>query len=129
RASTQPILHVNRAFERLFGYSSADLVGSSLRMLGGPDTSAELMELLARVAIEGREETHELVAYRKDGARMSLEAAAAPVRAADGAVTHCVWVFSDVTSRKEAEQQAHALAHAEKLRALGQMASGIAHDL
>jgi diguanylate cyclase (GGDEF)-like protein len=35
----------------------------------------------------------------------------------------------DITERKEAEQQRHALAQAEKLRALGQMASGIAHDL
>jgi len=113
----------------LFGYSSTELVGSSLRMLGGPDTSLEVFDLLARVAVEGREETHEFVAYRQDGVRMHVEAAAAPVRATDGTVTHCVWVYTDVTSRKEAEQQAHALAHAEKLRALGQMASGIAHDL
>jgi len=129
RAPTRPILHVNPAFERLFGYASADLIGSSLRLLAGPDTTVEVSELLAQVAVEGREETHVFVAYRKDGARMVVEATAAPVRATDGTVTHCVWVFSDVTSPKEAEQQAHALAHAEKLRALGQMASGIAHDL
>jgi CheY-like chemotaxis protein len=35
----------------------------------------------------------------------------------------------DVTERKESEQQREALANTEKLRALGQMASGIAHDL
>jgi signal transduction histidine kinase/ActR/RegA family two-component response regulator len=35
----------------------------------------------------------------------------------------------DITERKEAEQQRHMLAQAEKLRALGQMASGVAHDL
>jgi diguanylate cyclase (GGDEF)-like protein len=35
----------------------------------------------------------------------------------------------DVTERKESEQQREALAKTEKLRALGQMASGIAHDL
>ena len=35
----------------------------------------------------------------------------------------------DVTEAKRAEQQREAMAQSEKLRALGQMASGIAHDL
>jgi CheY-like chemotaxis protein len=35
----------------------------------------------------------------------------------------------DITDAKRAEQQREAMAHSEKLRALGQMASGIAHDL
>jgi PAS domain S-box-containing protein len=38
-------------------------------------------------------------------------------------------VLMDVTERKQAEQQRELLARGEKLRALGQMASGIAHDL
>jgi PAS domain S-box-containing protein len=35
----------------------------------------------------------------------------------------------DITEAKQAEQQGKALAQSEKLRALGQMATGIAHDL
>src|SRR5450631_3402249 len=35
----------------------------------------------------------------------------------------------DVTERKQAEQQREAMAQSEKLRALGQMATGIAHDI
>jgi signal transduction histidine kinase/ActR/RegA family two-component response regulator len=35
----------------------------------------------------------------------------------------------DITDRKDAERQRERLGQAEKLRALGQMASGIAHDL
>ena len=35
----------------------------------------------------------------------------------------------DVTEARQAEQQREAMAQSEKLRALGQMASGIAHDL
>src|SRR6266851_4829840 len=35
----------------------------------------------------------------------------------------------DITERKQAEQQREAMAQSEKLRALGQMATGIAHDL
>src|ERR1700682_4315337 len=35
----------------------------------------------------------------------------------------------DVTEARQAEQQREAMAQSEKLRALGQMATGIAHDL
>ena len=35
----------------------------------------------------------------------------------------------DITEARQAEQQREAMAQSEKLRALGQMASGIAHDL
>src|SRR2546422_9185061 len=35
----------------------------------------------------------------------------------------------DITAAKQADQQRDAMAQSEKLRALGQMATGIAHDL
>ena len=38
-------------------------------------------------------------------------------------------VMLDITAQKEAERQRQALARSEQLRALGEMASGIAHDL
>src|SRR5260221_11384008 len=38
-------------------------------------------------------------------------------------------VAMDITAQKEAEAARHAMAHGERLRALGEMASGIAHDL
>jgi PAS domain S-box-containing protein len=38
-------------------------------------------------------------------------------------------IAMDITERKEAEAARHLMAHGERLRALGEMASGIAHDL
>jgi diguanylate cyclase (GGDEF)-like protein/PAS domain S-box-containing protein len=44
--------------------------------------------------------------------------------------TNTVMVHAeDITEAKQAEQQREAMAQSEKLRALGQMATGIAHDL
>jgi PAS domain S-box-containing protein len=129
RRPERPVQYTNPAFDRLFGYAANELLGESLRRLGGPETDPAVQDQLTRVAMQGLEESHELAAYRKDGTRVWLEIAAAPVRGTDGGVTHCVWTFTDITARKQAEQQADARAHAEKLRALGQMASGIAHDL
>lgn len=46
-----------------------------------------------------------------------------------GRAVRILGTHRDITVGKQAEQQRQALAQAEKLRALGQMASGIAHDL
>jgi PAS domain S-box-containing protein len=47
----------------------------------------------------------------------------------NGRVRHVSGVVLDITARKEAERQREWLARSEQLRVLGQMASGIAHDL
>jgi signal transduction histidine kinase/ActR/RegA family two-component response regulator len=46
-----------------------------------------------------------------------------------GRVQRVMGIAMDISERKEAEAARQMLSHAERLRALGQMASGIAHDL
>jgi signal transduction histidine kinase len=50
-------------------------------------------------------------------------------RDADGRAVRLVGVVRDNTARKEGQAVRHMQAQGERLRALGQMASGIAHDL
>ena len=52
-----------------------------------------------------------------------------PDRDAGGRLVSVTGVAMDITTRKEAEAVRHRLAKGERLRALGEMASGIAHDL
>jgi PAS domain S-box-containing protein len=47
----------------------------------------------------------------------------------DGQALRMTGIAMDISERKEAEAARQALSHSERLRALGQMASGIAHDL
>lgn len=49
-----------------------------------------------------------------------------PLRAADGAVIGAVEVFDDVTDLRRLEQQ---LERVERLRSLGEMAAGVAHEI
>jgi PAS domain S-box-containing protein len=47
----------------------------------------------------------------------------------NGRALRMIGIATDITGQKEAEAVRHTLAQGERLRALGEMASGIAHDL
>jgi PAS domain S-box-containing protein len=51
------------------------------------------------------------------------------LRDAHGRAAHVTGIATDITAQKRAETQRELLARGERLRALGQMAGGIAHDL
>jgi signal transduction histidine kinase/ActR/RegA family two-component response regulator len=64
-----------------------------------------------------------------DGVTLWLAGRARATADAAGGARRILGVVLNVTERKQAERQRAALTHSEQLRALGQMASGIAHDL
>ena len=64
-----------------------------------------------------------------DGSVHWIEDSGRAFYAANGTPVRMTGVSLDITERKQAEQQREAMAQSEKLRALGQMATGIAHDL
>jgi PAS domain S-box-containing protein len=120
----------NLAAERLFGYTAAELVGQSIGQLvpeaalHETDTTWFASVLSGESAVSAG---HECEGRRQDGARLPLELATSETWL-DGR-RRLIVVARDISQRKHAEQQRQALAQSEKLRALGQMASGIAHDL
>jgi PAS domain S-box-containing protein len=68
-------------------------------------------------------------AYRivlPDGRQRWISASAGPLRAPDDELQGIVWVARDTTEERDRHERE---ARGEKLRALGQMASGVAHDL
>ncbi|MFZ0789751.1 MAG: PhnD/SsuA/transferrin family substrate-binding protein [Chromatiaceae bacterium] len=73
------------------------------------------------------------VFWRKDGTSFPVEYSSNPIRDERGATVGTVVVFRDVTERKQAEDQVRQhqsdLAHVARLSTLGEMASGIAHEL
>ena len=99
------IEYVNPQFTLNTGYSFEDVVGRNPRILrdgGKPD--AEYKALWETIS-SGRTWTGEFCNRRKDGSTYWEEAIIAPIRNAEGAITHYVAIKEDVTARKKAERE------------------------
>jgi PAS domain S-box-containing protein len=92
---------VNAAFEALFGYAAAEVVGAGIDRLIVPETlRSESSDLEARVR-RGEVVRVEVERMRKDGGRIQVRLSAAAVKAAaDGAL---VALYEDISDRKAAE--------------------------
>jgi len=134
RLPDEPLIYVNEAFERLTGYSVEEAVGQNCRFLQGDGSDGEAIAKM-RAAIENDEATAvELRNYRKDGTEFWNRIEIAPIREANGDVTHYVGYQTDVSARKEAEIAARERADAlerkqQKLESLLARIEGLLHDV
>ncbi len=121
----QRFMMANPAFEKMSGYSEEALCRRSPWQLEGPCTdvaaSAELRQALA----EGRDARVSYAVQRDDGTPWWTELSMSVLRNAVGDPTHFLFVYNDITARKEAEA---ALLRAQKMEAIGQLTGGVAHD-
>jgi len=101
------IVFVNAAFTTLTGYSAAEALGRSPRMLQGPQTNREALGALRRALDQGEHFAAETINYRKDGSPYHVAWSIAPIHGADGKITHFVSIQQDITAlrRSEVEQQ------------------------
>ena len=125
RSPGRPITLCNPAFERLTGYSAADVIGQPACFLQQANCDQEASAELHRALDEHRDCRITMINHRKDGQPFWNELTLSAVRNAVGEVTHFLLLHVDVSDRRRTEE---ALLQAQKLQALGQLASGIAHD-
>ncbi len=125
------IIWVNPAFSRLTGYSAAEAVGSSFRLLRSGVHDQPFYERLWSTILAGRVWQGEVVNRRKDGSLYPEEAAITPVLDSAGAITHFIAIKQDISARKQAEdairQSEDRLRQAQKREATARLAGGVAH--
>ncbi|PWY57607.1 histidine kinase [Legionella qingyii] len=100
-----PIIYVNKAFERITGYSERQILGQNLSFLHGSKVEHVNHKRITLAIKELREETVELESYRRSGEVFWCEVSVAPVRDSFDNVKHYVCILNDVTQRREMEQQ------------------------
>lgn len=101
RLPDNPLIYVNSGFERLTGYSRAEVLGRNCRFLQGPEVDQPELDRL-RAALKKREPCTVLLEnFRKDGSPFWNRLSITPVRDPAGVVTHFIGVQSDVSEEKE----------------------------
>jgi PAS domain S-box-containing protein len=99
----------NPAAERIFGWSRAEMIGRGGLPMAPPEIRAEAEELFARVLGGEWVNDFETVRLRKDGARVPVSIAAAPVRDGTGRIVSNMVAYTDITERKAQEAEVHRL--------------------
>ncbi len=100
-----PILYVNPAFERMSGYTAAEVVGRNCRFLQGPDRDQDAVATIRAAVRTGASCQVVLRNYHKDGALFWNELYVSPVHDANGDLIAFIGVQNDITTRKALEQQ------------------------
>jgi len=116
----------NPASERIFGWSADEVVGRPMPLAMTPPE--DRMPSQARIArtIQGGVATGDRVRrLTKDGEERWIDIYAAPLRDRRGTTIGVAGQLVDVTERVQLEAQ---LLHAQKMEAIGLLASGLAHD-
>ena len=98
------IIYVNEAFTRMNGYSLAEVVGKTPRILQGEKTDRTEIKKLWDALSCWETATVEVINYRKDGSEFWVEFSVVPVADKNGWYTHWVSVQRDITERKQAEK-------------------------
>ena len=101
--SDNRIISVNPAFTTITGYQAEEAIGRDPSFLGGGTHLPQFYEAMWRSLHQDGNWYGELVNRRKNGERFVESLSITPMRSQDGAISHFVGVFSDITERKLAE--------------------------
>jgi PAS domain S-box-containing protein len=148
----------NRAATRMYGYTAEEVLGQSIALLIPPDRANEMPQILERLRRGERIEQYETQHLCKDGTRLDVSLAIAPICDSAGQIIGVSSTARDLTAHKRAEaalQRAYAtleqcveertaaLRHemaerqrlereaqrAEHFALLGRLAAGVSHEI
>ena|GEM_PF-1334333 len=97
------IFWINDAFTRLTGYSEAEALGQTPKLLNSKQHSPEFFQRIWTHILAGHYWQGEVKNRRKDGTLYDEYQTVTPVKDASGKVTHFICVQEDITNRKQME--------------------------
>ena len=124
---TSIITSWNPAAEHMFGYTAAEAIGRSIRMLIPDELQGEEDVVLAKIRAGDRVDHYETVRQRKDGTRLNISLTVSPIRNERGEIVGASKIARDVTER--ARLIAVASEHAINTAKLAEVGAVVASTL
>jgi PAS domain S-box-containing protein len=118
------IEYVNPAFEEATGYSAAEAIGMTPRILKSGEHDREFYEELWDTILSGDVWRNEIINKTKSGDRCVVDQTIAPLENDAGDITHFVAINADITSQHEFEETIK-----RQNDRLEEFASFLTHDL
>ncbi|MDX8413718.1 MAG: PAS domain S-box protein [Mariprofundales bacterium] len=119
------IVDVNRAFERVTGYSREEAVGQQPNLLSSGRQRPEFYQKLWQCLQDEGKWQGKIWNRRKNGEVYPEHLSITAIKGSNGEVVNHVGVFSDITEQLSLEEQ---LLQSQKMEAIGVLVGGIAHD-
>src|ERR1035437_5188189 len=108
----------NRGAEKIYGYTSGEVVGRDLSFLVPPERQAEIRAIMERVLSGQPIECLETQRLTKTGSVLDVSLSVSPIKDASGHIAGASAIFRDITQRKAAEKQIQYLAYYDALTGL-----------
>ncbi len=119
------IEYVNNKFCELTGYKPHEVLGRTPKLLQSGDLSPNAYDGMIELLEQNQKWQGTFRNLKKDGSSYWAETVILPLRDDIGVITHFIGLGEDITEHKKARE--HIL-RAQKMEAVGLLASGVAHD-
>jgi PAS domain S-box-containing protein len=99
----------NPAAEKMYGYSSQEIVGKSIQVITHPDGADQMAAILDSIREGRRTEHYETVRVRKDGVSLPVSLTVSPIHNAEGVIIGASTIARDVTGQMQAFDAARSM--------------------
>ncbi len=129
------IIEVNKALVDILGYrNKKDLIGNKIYSLVPENDRTEVKKNVEEMLTDKYVLNGETIILKKDGTGLGVEISSASITDPTlGVPTGTVTIIEDITQRKKLESEKLEMEHkaqiASRLASVGEMASGIAHEI
>ena len=117
----------NPAAERIFGYTAAEVIGKSIRIIIPAHLQSEEDVVMARIRAGDKVDHYETIRQRKDGSTLAVSLTVSPIKDDNGVIIGASKIARDVSER--ARYEAALREHAENTEKLNEVGATVASTL
>ncbi|WP_227270156.1 cache domain-containing protein [Roseobacter weihaiensis] len=132
QAATGKVIRANGKFADMLGYTQNEILELTAQDISHPEDPVAAV-FMQNETDAGSEYVHEKRYMRKDGTFIWVSENVIVIRNDTGKPIHAVVTVDDITDRKAAERKIQQLnldlSHSARVNMMGQMATGLAHEL